>query len=196
MNGLPTQTDQDDEPGSASPIRQMSLWPPPRSTRHSNRRARGMLVVAAAVLGGLVVVGGGVAWALFPEGEADADEAGAGGEGGIPAAYAGNWSGEMSQHDEAGEPVVDWGASLKLDEGTGRGSADWFTLGCRGSVTLVEDTGDSLVFEYAETYDPENHCIDETILTLSPGAGGGTLEAEWVATSRSGTVMTSVGTLK
>lgn len=190
MNGPSAPAEEGGEPGAASPVRQMSLWPPPRSTRHSNRRGRVLLVVSASLLG-LGVVAGGAAWSVLSEEKPVAEAV-----GGIPEEYAGSWSGEMSQYNEAGELVVNWGASLKLDEGTDRGSADWFTLNCRGSVTLVGRSGDGLVFEYAETYDPENRCIDESVLTLSRGAAEGTLAAEWRATSRSGTVMTSTGILK
>ena len=173
---------------AASPIREMSLWPPPRSTRHSSRRGRLPLVFGAAAVA-LAAVAGGVLWALRPEPEQAAVT------DGIPESYAGSWSGEMAQHDEDGEPVAEWVVRLKLDEGTDRGSAELIPLDCRGSIVLTEQTDRSLVFEYAETYDPEDRCIDESVLTLRqriPGA----LEAEWEGTSREGTVMTSTGTLK
>ncbi|MEY9213734.1 hypothetical protein NI17_023230 [Thermobifida halotolerans] len=166
----------------------MSLWPPPRSSRHSGRRVRLPFVLGAAALA-LAAVVGGVTWALWPDEEQPLVT------DGIPHSYAGSWSGEMAQYDEAGELVTDWVVRLKLDEGTDRGSADLLPLDCRGSIVLTERTDDFLVFEYAETYDPENRCIDESTLTLAQQVPG-TLEAEWVGTSREGTVMTSTGTLK
>ncbi|WP_285757605.1 hypothetical protein [Nocardiopsis ansamitocini] len=168
----------------------MSLWPPPRSTRHSNRRPK-ILLGAAAGLVVLLAAAGVTTWALLPGEEAAAPLREA-----IPDPYTGSWSGEMSQRDAEGALVIDWGAKLKLDAGTNRGSADWFTLGCRGSVTLTENTGDSLVFDYVETYDPDNRCVDESVLTLTLGSAPDTLEAQWVAVSHGGTQMTSEGTLK
>ena len=51
------------------------------------------------------------------------------------------------------------------------------------------------MFDYAETYDPEDRCIDTSMLTLTQRVPG-TLEATWEGISREGTVMTSTGTLK
>ncbi len=188
----PPSSDRSERPAAVSPIREMSLWPPPRSTRHSNRRSRLVLVVGAAAAVVLAAVGGAL-WALWPEPEPEPEQPAV--SEGIPEEYAGSWSGEMAQHDENGEPVTEWIVRLKLDEGTDRGSADLLPLDCRGTVVLTEQTETSLVFDYAETYDPEDHCIDESVLTLSQQVPG-TLEAEWVGTSREGTVMTSTGTLK
>ncbi|GAA3722579.1 hypothetical protein GCM10022205_02800 [Spinactinospora alkalitolerans] len=175
---------------SASPIRRMSLWPPPRSTRHSTNRRRRALV--AAITGAVLALVAGcvaVVWALSPGTEPDDGT-------GVPAAYAGTWSGEMSQRNEAGEHVVDWGASLKLEAGSQRGTAEWFTLDCRGTITLTERTDEGLAFDYVETYDPEQRCIEEVSLSLRRGASEETLEAEWVAPSHDGTLMTSTGNLK
>lgn len=176
------------ESGRPSPVRRMSLWPPPRTRRHNSGRRRLRLLVGGAAALALAAVAG-VVWALLSD-----DNAPSAAEG-IPEEYAGRWSGEMAQHDDSGALIVEWGVTLKLDEWTDRGSADLFTLDCRGSVVLTESTDDSLVFDYTETYDPEDRCIDHNVLTLTR-QGPDALEAEWTATSRQGTPMTSVGTLK
>ncbi|RCV55850.1 hypothetical protein DEF23_07535 [Marinitenerispora sediminis] len=167
----------------------MSLWPPPRSARHSGRRRRTLLAAAAAVVA-VVLVGGVAAWLLLRP------SAGADDGTGVPESFAGSWSGEMAQTDESGAHVVDWGATVKLTAGSEHGSAEWFTLNCRGSLTLTERAEDRLSFDYVETYDPDQRCIDEVELILEPGVRAGTLQARWEAVSHDGTPMTSTGTLR
>ncbi|PSK97346.1 hypothetical protein CLV63_10864 [Murinocardiopsis flavida] len=184
--GKPEQRDEiPAEPHTA--IRGMSLWPPPRSTRHSGKRRKGVLIAIAAVL---VVLAGGAAaaWVLNP-----GDEPGPVGDG-VPAAFAGSRVGEMAQVDEQGKPVTDWTAAVDLKEGAHRGSAEWRTFNCRGSLTLTEKDGARLSFDYVETYDPDNRCVDEATLTLAAGSGDA-VEAEWLAESHDGTMMTSTGAL-
>ncbi|WP_344970341.1 hypothetical protein [Salinactinospora qingdaonensis] len=173
--------------GSPSPIRRMSLWPPPRSARHAHRRRKVALLTAVATVLVLVIVTGVV---LLLPGSPPGESTG------VPAAYAGSWSGEMSQEDEQGRHIVDWNAQLQLEAGAQRGTANWSSLDCRGSLKLTERGDDHLTLNYSETYDPAQHCIDTVTLTLRPGAAGDTLRAEWVATSHSGTLMTSTGTLR
>ncbi|MDA8369580.1 MAG: hypothetical protein M0026_06885 [Nocardiopsaceae bacterium] len=166
----------------------MSLWPPPRSTRHSGKRRRGLLLAAlAAVL--LVGVGVGAAvWALQSRPDTSAAETS------VPDSYAGTWSGEMAQVDDDGKHVTEWGVKVKLESGMERGVAE-YTLNCRGSLTMVEQDGDRLVFDYVETYDRDDRCIDESELILEPGSSAEELEAQWNAVSHDGTPMTSTGTL-
>nr|WP_155998588.1 hypothetical protein [Streptomonospora sp. PA3] len=167
----------------------MSLWPPPRSTRHSAKRRRSMIAGIATVF----VLGSGLGtaavWVLQGGGSA------AGGST-VPESYAGTWRGEMSQVNEEGEHVVDWGAEVKLEEGAERGVSEWYTLDCRGSLTLTERTGDRLSFDYVETYDPQERCVDESQLVLVGGDSAGTLQARWSAVSHNGVPMTSTGTLR
>ncbi|MFC7327648.1 hypothetical protein [Marinactinospora rubrisoli] len=171
-----------------SPIRRMSLWPPPRSARHNGRRRRAV-VVGAAAAAVLLAAGGAAAWLFLRPSSGDDGT-------GVPESFAGAWSGEMAQTDESGAHVVDWGATVRLTAGSDTGSAEWFTLNCRGSLTLAERAEDRLVFDYVETYDPEQRCIDEVELTLEPGVRAGSLEARWVAVSHDGTTMTSTGSLR
>ncbi|GAA1762852.1 hypothetical protein [Streptomonospora arabica] len=193
MSGPPGSASHDDgaDPQSGgSPIRQMSLWPPPRSTRHSAKRRRSLIVGVLAVL--LLGTGLGTAavWALQRGDAATADGSS------VPESYAGTWRGEMSQVDEQGEHVVDWGAEVKLEQGEERGVSEWYTLDCRGSLDLTERTGDRLSFDYVETYDPGENCVDESELVLESGGSAGTLKARWTAVSHDGTPMTSTGTLR
>ncbi|CAM3583409.1 hypothetical protein NOGI109294_03775 [Nocardiopsis gilva] len=188
MSSAPTDRPEPDSSG-ASPIRQMSLWPPPRSSRHNSKRRRGAIVMSGvAVL--LLGAAGGAAWALRDRVDTPMTEAS------VPDSYAGTWSGEMSQQDADGNHILDWDAQVKLESGAESGVSVWATLNCRGSLTLTERHGDRLVFDYVETYDPDARCIDESELTLTPGGTTGTLEATWNAVSHDGTPMTSTGTLR
>lgn len=185
---FPAQEERTGESGTRSPIRGMSLWPPPRSNRHNGKRSRrGVLV--AVVAGVLLLAGTTGAAVLGLEWRSSTVE------DGVPESYAGSWRGEMSQRDEAGNHVVDWGAEITLEPGAQRGSAEWFTLNCRGSLKLTERDGQDVVFEYAETYDPEKHCVDESELELRPGDDDSELQARWNAVSHDGTSMISTGTL-
>nr|WP_067963159.1 hypothetical protein [Nocardiopsis trehalosi] len=166
----------------------MSLWPPPRSTRHAARRRRHVLVAGVA---GLVLVGaagGTAAWLLRPGPEQVAGAS-------VPHSYAGTWSGDMSQQDDEGHHVTDWQVEVKLESGVERGSAE-YSLDCRGSLTLNDRDGDRLSFDYVETYDLDDRCIDESVLVLEPGSATGTLSARWEAVSHDGVPMTSTGTLR
>ncbi|GAB3207753.1 hypothetical protein SAMN02745673_04071 [Marinactinospora thermotolerans DSM 45154] len=191
MSAVPTRPEDPAAPGAAtpdaaSPIRQMSLWPPPRSTRHAGRRRRSMLLMGVAAGAALLAAGGVTVWALSSGGD-DAT--------GVPAAYAGEWSGEMSQHDQDGTHVADWEATVHLEAGAERGSSQFVSLGCRVSLELTAREDDRIVFDYVETYDGDERCIDSGTLELRPGAEEGTLEAEWGASSHSGSHMTSTGTM-
>ncbi|MFC4560481.1 hypothetical protein ACFO4E_01290 [Nocardiopsis mangrovi] len=167
----------------------MSLWPPPRSTRHSAKRRK--TIIVAALVGALIGLAavGSVAWAL---------RAGSGGPdtgGSVPDSHAGTWSGDMSQEDDEGRHVTDWHVQIKLESGEERGSAD-YSMDCRGSLTLREREGDRLVFDYVETYDRDGRCIDESELYLEPGSSADVLDARWEAVSHDGVPMTSTGTLR
>nr|WP_246422205.1 hypothetical protein [Nocardiopsis mwathae] len=168
----------------------MSLWPPPRSSRHSGKRRRSALFLGAAavlLLGGV----GGAAWALRGDSEPPVAT-----ETSVPDSHAGTWTGTMIQRNADGDHILDWDAQVKLESGAERGVAVWTTLNCRGSLTLTTRDGDRLVFDYVETYDPDSRCIDESELVLRPGQINGTLEATWNAVSHDGTAMTSRGTLR
>ncbi|RNL78204.1 hypothetical protein EFW17_23310 [Halostreptopolyspora alba] len=169
----------------------MSLRPPRRSTRQRDRRRRRgpwlLSLVAALVVGG----GAAVAWVLSP----DTDERAVEGAS-VPDSFAGTWSGRMVQQEAGGDHVIDWDTRIKLEGGAERGSSEWYTLNCRGSLTLAEHEGDRMSFDYVETYDPEDHCVDEAELTLWPGGSEGEIEARWDALSDSGTPMVSTGTLR
>ncbi len=170
----PPESERSTRPSATSPIRAMSLWPPPRSARHNNRRPKLPLILGVGV--GVVVLAVMVGSLLWGEEEPEPEEPPAVVTDGIPEEYAGSWSGEMSQHDEEGNLVADWVVQLKLDAGTDRGSAELLPFHCRGSIVLTEQTAESLVFDYAETYDPEDRCIDTSMLTLTQRVPG-TLEA-------------------
>lgn len=190
MSGSSTRP-AEEEGDAPSPVRRMSLYPPPRSTRHTARRRKGWMV-AAAVAGGAVVVAGGTAAALVLGRGAEQDP----GPGtSVPDTFAGTWEGKMIQEDEAGEHVTDWDARVRLETGAERGSSEWFTLDCRGSLTLQERDGSRLVFDYVETYDSDDRCVDTSTLTLTEGGADDTLDARWEATSHDGTTMISTGTL-
>ncbi|QBI52586.1 hypothetical protein [Streptomonospora litoralis] len=176
--------------GGGSPIRQMSLWPPPRSNRHSAKRRKSLVagIVAVVVLG--AGIGTAAVWVLQRDQAATADGPA------VPESYAGTWRGEMSQFNEEGEHIVDWGAEVKLEQGEERGVSEWYTLDCRGSLDLTERRGDRLTFDYVETYDPDERCVDESELVLDSGDSAGTLHARWSAVSHEGVPMTSTGTLR
>ncbi|WP_017592790.1 hypothetical protein [Nocardiopsis potens] len=196
MSEAPTRRPEggaEEGPPPASPVRQMSLWAPPRSTRHSAARRRRGRVIAIAAAAAVLLGGAGAAayWGLA-SGPGEEEAAGAG----VSDSFAGSWRGDMSQQDESGAHVTDWGAEVRLESGEERGSSEWYTLNCRGSLTLSERTGDGFVFDYVETYDPDDRCVDSSVLRLSPGAAEGTLEARWEALSHDGTEMVSTGTLR
>lgn len=174
---------------SPSPVRQMALWPPPRSTRHSGRRRRQITVASIVLLVLLLMVGGGVAlWTLAP-----VPEEKTGGQEVSLQDYEGSWSGRMHQVDTEGDPVAEWDAQVRIEEGAERGSTAWTTFSCSGTLELTAREGDRLVYGYTETSDPEERCVDESELTLWPTEDG--LNAEWVSITREGTRMVSTGVL-
>ncbi|WDZ89969.1 hypothetical protein [Nocardiopsis sp. HUAS JQ3] len=184
--------DRREEPASsvtaASPV-QLSLWPPPRSTRHSGRRRRQFTVLGAVALAVLLIGGGATAWALLADGEEAAQEAVAPAED-----FVGSWAGEMVQVNTEGQHVADWHAEVRIEEGAERGSTAWTTFACSGTLVLSAGDNDRRVYAYTETADPEDRCVDEAELTVSPVAGGG-LRAEWSSVTDEGTRMTSTGPL-
>ncbi|GAA1458942.1 hypothetical protein NE857_28990 [Nocardiopsis exhalans] len=176
---------------SATPVRQMSLWPPPRATRYRDKRRRQFtkVTVAAAVL--LLLGGGGfAAWAYLDGSGDDAVTTAP-----DPDEFVGSWSGPMSQVDTDGEPVAEWDAEVRIEEGAERGSTTWSTFSCSGTLELSARDGDRLVYSYTEISDPEDRCVDESELTLWPVSDGGGLNAEWSSVTREGTRMVSTGTL-
>ncbi|WP_159940362.1 MULTISPECIES: hypothetical protein [unclassified Nocardiopsis] len=174
---------------AAAPV-QLSLWPPPRSTRHSGRRRRQIAVLAAVALTVVVVGGGATAWALLSDGAEEAAD-----EGGAPAdVFVGSWSGEMVQVDTEGEHVADWHAEVRIEEGAERGSTAWTTFSCSGTLVLSAADNDRRVYAYTETADPEERCVEDAELTVWPDADGG-LKAEWSSITREGTRMISTGDL-
>ncbi|WP_017613642.1 hypothetical protein [Nocardiopsis salina] len=177
---------------SASPVRQMSLWPPPRSTRHTGRRRR-KATVAAVVLVLLLLLGAGgyALWAFVLDGEGAAPAA----DGEAPVTdFEGSWSGRMAQVDTDGEPVAEWDAQVRIEEGAERGSTAWTTFTCSGTLELSAREGDRLVYAYTETSDPQDRCVDQSELTVRPDGDGG-LDAEWASVTDGGTRMVSTGTL-
>ncbi|GAA0988871.1 MULTISPECIES: hypothetical protein [Nocardiopsis] len=186
--------DRRDAPASsvtpAHPVQQLSLWPPPRSTRHSGKRRRQITLLAAAAAAVLLVGGGAAAWAVLAEpGEEESGPT-------VPAeAFVGAWSGEMSQVDTDGEHVADWHAEVRIEEGAERGSTAWTTFSCSGTLVLSAGDNDRRVYAYTETADPEDRCVDEAELTVWSAADGGGLRAEWSSITREGTRMISTGDL-
>ena len=189
--GAELQVGADDGNGaSTTPVRQMSLWPPPRSTRHTGKRRRqftrlAIVSVVALVLGG----GAAAAWAYLEASEPDPITATS-----EPDEFVGSWSGRMSQVDTDGEPVAEWDAQVRIDEGAERGSTAWTTFSCSGTLELAARDGDRLVYTYSEISDPDERCVDEAELTLWPASGQG-LNAEWSSVTREGTRMVSTGIL-
>ncbi len=182
---------EDGHGNSSTPVRQMSLWPPPRSTRHTGRRRRQftkVAVVAAALL--LLGAGSFAAWTYVGDAGADTVTATA-----DPEEFVGSWSGQMNQVDTEGEPVAVWEAQVRIEEGAERGSTAWTTFSCSGTLELSARDGDRLVYAYTETSDPEDRCVDESELTLWPVSDGDGLNAEWSSVTREGTRMVSTGTL-
>ncbi|WP_017585281.1 hypothetical protein [Nocardiopsis ganjiahuensis] len=182
----------EDGPGNSStPVRQMSLWPPPRSTRHSGKRRR-QFTKAALAVAVLLLLGGGsfAAWTYL--GDSDADTVTTTSD---PDEFVGSWSGQMNQVDTDGEPVAEWDAQVRIEEGAERGSTVWTTFSCFGTLELSARDGDRLVYSYTETSDPEDRCVDESELTLWPVSDGVGLNAEWSSVTREGTRMVSTGTL-
>lgn len=190
MSGLPGAAEGGADAKGGSPVRHISLWPPPRSTRHSAKRRRNLILGLAAVLVLGSGVGSSAVWVMQRGAASTADGSA------VPESYAGTWRGEMSQVNEAGQHVADWGAEVKLERGEERGVAEWYTFDCRGSLDLTERTDGRLAFHYVETYDPEERCVDESDLVLERGGSAGTLEARWTAVSHNGVPMTSTGTLR
>ncbi|MGW5878443.1 hypothetical protein ACWFMI_18025 [Nocardiopsis terrae] len=186
------RADAEDGSGSSStPVRQMSLWPPPRSTRHSGRRRR-QFTKAAVTVAALALIGGGVFVArAYLDGSGD-DTVTATSD---PDEFVGSWSGRMDQVDTEGDPVAEWDAQVRIEEGAERGSTAWTTFSCSGTLELSARDGDRLVYSYTETSDPEDRCVDESELMLWPVPNGGGLEAEWSAVTHEGTRMISTGTL-
>ena len=179
-------------PTPASPVTQLSLWPPPRSTRHSGRRRRQVTVVSAVVLA-VLVLAGGIAAALTLTADDVGDEGAEAGQTHLDA-FVGSWAGEMVQVDTEGDYVADWHAEVRIEDGAERGSTAWTTFACSGTLEQTAAEGDRLVYTYTETADPQDRCVDTAELTVSPDDGG--LAAEWSSVTREGTRMISTGLLE
>ncbi|RKS05510.1 hypothetical protein DFP74_1109 [Nocardiopsis sp. Huas11] len=177
-------------PTSASPVTQLSLWPPPRSTRHSGRRRRQVTVVSAVAVAVLALAGGIAAALTLTAGDGARDEAG---QTHLDA-FVGSWAGEMVQVDTEGDYVADWHAEVRIEDGAERGSTAWTTFACSGTLEQTAAEGDRLVYTYTETADPQDRCVDEAELTVSPDDGG--LAAEWSSVTREGTRMISTGLME
>ncbi|GHD18854.1 hypothetical protein GCM10007147_09460 [Nocardiopsis kunsanensis] len=177
---------------SASPVRGMSLWPPPRSNRHSGRRRR-KVVITAAVLAFLLLLGAGgyALWKFVLDGAA----APSGDDDAPVSAFEGSWSGQMKQVDTNGAPVAEWDAQVRIEEGAERGSTAWTTFSCSGTLELSARDGDRLVYIYSETSDPQERCVDDSELTVWPNGDGG-LDSEWASVTDDGTRMVSTGVLE
>lgn len=181
----------DEEPeDSATPVRQLALWPPPRSTRHNGKRRRRLTRVGVTAIVLLLVVGGAAAtWVYLDDSEQAPVTATS-----EPDEFVGSWSGLMHQVNTEGDPVAEWDAQVRIEEGAERGSTAWTTFSCSGTLELSARDGDRLVYTYTETSDPEERCVDEAELTLWPTSDSG-LNAEWSSVTREGTRMVSTGTL-
>lgn len=178
---------RDDSP---SPVHQISLWPPPRSTRHSGRRRRQVTVVGTVVLVLLLLTGGTVAaWSFLAGDDDDSTSSPSVDE------FVGSWSGDMSQVNTEDAHVADWHAQVRIEEGAERGSTAWTTWSCSGTLELTARDGDRLVYGYTETSDPDNRCVDEAELTVWPNPDGDGLKAEWASVTAEGTEMFSTGVL-
>lgn len=185
----------DDRPGTGTtpivPVRQLSLWPPPRTVRTNARRRRQIGAGIAAGLAVLLVAGGAAAvWALSGDSEEETPAVTVGAE-----VFVGSWSGEMVQTDTEGNHVADWHAEVRIEEGAERGSTAWTTFNCSGTLALTAADNDRRVYTYTETADPEERCVDESELTVWPASEGKGLEAEWSSVTREGTRMVSTGPL-
>ena len=182
---------EDGHGNSSTPVRQMSLWPPPRSTRHSGKRRR-QFTKAAVTVAVLLLLGGGAFAAWTYLGDSGADTVTTTSD---PDEFVGSWTGQMNQVNTDGEPVAEWDAQVRIEEGAERGSTAWTTFSCSGTLELSARDGDRLVYSYTETSDPEDRCVDESELTLWPVSDGEGLNAEWSSVTREGTRMVSTGTL-
>ena len=177
---------------SASPVRRMSLWPPPRSNRHSGRRRR-KAAIAVVTLALLLLLGGGgyALWAFVAD-----DTAAPSGDNDAPVSdFEGSWAGQMRQVDTDGVPVAEWDAEVRIEEGAERGSTAWTTFSCSGTLELSARDGDRLVYAYTETSDPQDRCVDDSELTVWPNEDGG-LDSEWASVTDDGTRMVSTGVLE
>lgn len=177
---------------SASPVRRMSLWPPPRSNRHSGRRRRKATITAVILVFLLLLGAGGYAlWTFVAE-----DTAAPSGDNDAPVSdFEGSWAGQMEQVDTDGAPVAEWDAQVRIEEGAERGSTAWTTFSCSGTLELSARDGDRLVYAYTETSDPQDRCVDDSELTVWPNEDGG-LDSEWASVTDDGTRMVSTGVLE
>lgn len=177
---------------SASPVRRMSLWPPPRSNRHSGRRRRKVTITAVILLSLLLLGAGGYSlWTFVLE-----ETAAPSGEEDAPVSdFEGSWAGQMRQVDTDGTPVAEWDAQVRIEEGAERGSTAWTTFSCSGTLELTAREGDRLVYAYTETSDPQDRCVDDSELTVWPNDRGG-LDSEWASVTDGGTRMVSTGVLE
>ncbi len=182
--------EEDGSGSSPTPVRQMSLWPPPRSNRHSGKRRRRFTRLAVVTFALVLAAGGtAAAWTLWgPSDEGPATVTS------DPEEFVGSWSGRMNQVDTDGRPVAEWDAEVRIEDGAERGTSSWTTFSCSGTLELSARDGDRLVYTYTEIADPDERCVDEAELTLWPDSGPG-LNAEWASITSEGTRMVSTGTL-
>ena len=173
------------EQASTSPVHHMSLWPPPRSTRHSGRRRRQLTVLGIVLSALLLVVGGGAAiWVFVPVSEEDM-----GGQEVSLDDYEGSWSGRMHQVDTEGEPVAEWEAQVRIEKDAERGSTAWTTFSCSGTLDLSarEEVDSSTTTPRPPTPRTLRGRVRTTIWPAEDG-----LNAEWVSITAEARMVSTV----
>ncbi|MEU4821815.1 serine/threonine-protein kinase [Actinomadura sp. NPDC023710] len=190
--------------------------PPPARTDPPRRGVPGVVAVSAAVVAVAAAVAV-TAYAMSGREGGGADPAGPGAVGplpatasstpatsppapsgpdaaesrqtGVPARYAGTWTGQVTQNDGKVFP-----ARLVLPAGGGAGRITYPEQNCAGTETLAGRTGETLRFQERITFGAER-CVDTGTVTLTPGSGGDRLIFHYSGTSPSGRQWTVTGPL-
>ncbi|WP_344968145.1 hypothetical protein [Salinactinospora qingdaonensis] len=87
--------------------------------------------------------------------------------GTIPAAVAGDWTGEMTQYGPQGEVVSSWTLTLHLPEGQqeASGTLDIGNGVCEWEMTVTEVTDGAVSYDYTTVSDPQGICVAAGLVT-------------------------------